>query len=301
MARKNKFEFIDELQDKYLKHLEKAIIPDTKLKSKFIELVKEGNYSEKCKIWNEGIKLKIEDLSYLKLLANPFYLGFGNPEAEILIIGKEKAFDIYEKPNLFFHESINNLYYWEKILQKKLDWAFSKDCEFDFIPIFPQLKIRYKISPGHTWRFYAKLIALIYENSTVYKNYLLTHNYSESFFSKVFATELNYQPSRYSPNRKVEASRLGMFSEKFFKGFKLILFTGKSYLLPDYQDKISKTFDMSFIEEKIIDKKKIDVFGNMKQKLILTDQLSGVAGWSAMALIKLANECRSILKMEYGK
>ena len=35
-----------------------------------------------------------------KKTPNPFYIGFGNPNSEILILGKEKGFDFLENQRL---------------------------------------------------------------------------------------------------------------------------------------------------------------------------------------------------------
>ena len=52
-------------------------------------------------------------------ISNPYFLGYGDPDSKILIIGKEKGFN-YDANNFmqFFHERFNNQFYWKQIIEK---------------------------------------------------------------------------------------------------------------------------------------------------------------------------------------
>lgn len=54
-----------------------------------------------------------------KNLPNPYYIGFGNPEADILILGKEQAYNQEHYTQLFF-ESINNPTEWFEKVENKI-------------------------------------------------------------------------------------------------------------------------------------------------------------------------------------
>jgi len=52
------------------------------------------------KAFSESEKLTPEE----KAEGNPYYIGFGNPNAKILFIGKEKGFDIDKFNTMLFKE-----------------------------------------------------------------------------------------------------------------------------------------------------------------------------------------------------
>ncbi|MBT0812978.1 hypothetical protein KIH41_16950 [Litoribacter ruber] len=154
-----------------------------------------------------------------KDIANPYYIGKGNPNADILLIGKELAIDPVKNPIAFRNESINNPNQWGKIIKGELEVD-----EFD--PRWPYNKDLPK-SAGATWNQYQRLNNLLFEE-----------NKSESestFFQKFFLTEINTTPSKYSPGRKnilgeLHQDRMEMFrQEKFFQNFLIVIVAAGGY------------------------------------------------------------------------
>jgi hypothetical protein len=109
-------------------------------------------------------------------------IGSGNPNSQILFVGKEGSNQQDGK-----EKNINeNLDYWESQISS------------NEIPIFSYSIKQFK--PGHTWRKYQKLHDYIFEN---------TSKQSVVFENNVFTTEMNETPSK----RTSEAQKGGNFTE----------------------------------------------------------------------------------------
>lgn len=87
---------------------------DSDLKELFLNLYAFKSLEEREKLWG-NFKVNINSVSQIPKFANPYYLGFGNKDSDLLFIGKEKAFDIYKSPKSFLHESFNNTLQWKMI------------------------------------------------------------------------------------------------------------------------------------------------------------------------------------------
>ncbi len=147
--------------DSFLKNLIKEFEKD----NKYIQyLKKEGGYrffpqnffslkteQERLEAWG-NIEVKLKDIKDFNKIANPYYIGFGNPEADLLIVGQEKAFNAFNNPELMLYESINNSFQWSKIVNNKGDLS-----EINFDPRNPRNHHK-KGRPGnHTWSKYSIL------------------------------------------------------------------------------------------------------------------------------------------------
>ena len=151
---------------------------------------------------------------------NPYFIGMGNPNSKILIIGKELAFDADSSGELLKlqNESINNPYQWkEKISQN------SKSLLFD--PSYPYNGETHPRQGGRTWNRYQKL----YENIETH----LTVSEEENFHKNFFYTELNIVPSKSSRGIRDEVltDRITFFKgNTFFQNFKVIILACGDYL-----------------------------------------------------------------------
>ena len=156
-----------------------------------------------------------------KSAPNPNYIGFGNPNSKILIIGKELAFkedDLEQLQN----ESINNPYQW----QQKINDEFIKETKGkkNFDPEMPYDD--YIPTKGnHTWKLYEKL------NQKIEKRHKVANK--EIFKRNFFFTEMNTIPSKYSNGlgKQIKNKRIELFKESdFFQSFKIVILAFGSYL-----------------------------------------------------------------------
>lgn len=151
--------------------------------------------------------------------ANPYYIGKGNPHADILLIGKELAIDPVSNPKAFQNESIKNPEQWHDIIH-------GKSIENKFDPRWPYEKSLPK-SAGATWNQYQRLNNLLFDDNQ--------SETASTFFHKFFLTEINTTPSKYSPGRskilgELHLARMRMFKEEqFFQGFPIVIVAAGGY------------------------------------------------------------------------
>ena len=210
-----------------------------------------------------------------KKSANPFYIGLGNPNAEVLIIGKEKGFDYEKNKTQAFFESINNPKEWHHYIKNEISYTEKK---FDtnsgyynncFIPYLEGIK-----KSGHTWNKYKKLIQKIYPNDEFIDNFYLRN---------CFISEINHNPSERSKIRKFEnPERINFLKQPFFKSFKTTILACGDYL---DNNLIEEIFDVKFKEDLSKPRNKIVIFQNRSRVLINTRQLSFDVGNSYISTI----------------
>ena len=92
---------------------------EPEIKEQFEKMLKCNSYDERLAIWLRIVdEISFEDT--LKI-SNPYFIGYGNPNAKTIIFGLENAIDLNPKKNksvyrkLFFEENLNNLHHWEEI------------------------------------------------------------------------------------------------------------------------------------------------------------------------------------------
>lgn len=270
-------------QQNYLDYIIEVFIEpnESELKEQLIQILKEDNSEKRFEYW-QNIKLTFNQLKSLYKAANPFYIGFGNPNSEILFIGKEKAFNIYESPELFFHESINNLKQWENIKNGKNNDVFNPQNPLEY-----HSKKGYRINKQNTWGFYDNLTKSL-TNQTLHSN---------TFFDNCFTTEINHIPSKYSDSLRILKSRKELLKETFFKNFKYVIIGAKGSVS---EEEIKEIFNVEEDNEKNIELGKnkkttfsITSFKNENQKIILCNQLSGATGWTKEIIEKLILEIKN--------
>ncbi len=286
-------------QEKYSTYISNLDFDNKVLKIEFLELIKSHDLRQRVEYWK-----KIEEnLSNDKeaadknaankeaaKLSNPYYIGFGNPNSDVLFIGKEKAFDPIKRPDLFFKESIDNVYQWNSIIneQEPINHKHILN-KFKFNPMLPLMYDYGKIGKRKTWGMYAQVISKLF----CLKLDDVLKNDESSFYQHCFSTEINHIPSKYSENKEMSIERMSLIQSDFFKRFSKVIIGAKSVIKPE---EISELFNLkgnwTEIELGEIGNKrkrtlKAYKWKNNSRTIIICDQLSGSAGWSEKTLNEL--------------
>lgn len=208
---------------------------------------------------------------------NPFYIGKGNPEAKILIIGRELAIDPKSPTDDFKNESVENPLQWKNILENK---------KISFNPHLPYGEGFLPSIAGSTWRQYQRLCDLILPAIRVSNEPYFFHNF--------FITEANITPSKYSPGRgKIDfKSRLEFFeNNRFYQNFEVIIVAAGGYL---HVQQIEELFGVKKNDDQSTPNNKFITFRDegATKLVISTRQLSMAVSQELMD--KIANEVNSI-------
>lgn len=270
-------------EEKYIDYLNE--LENKPLSKRLVAILREKNLSKRLEMW-KNFTIKLNEIKDVKYLSNPFYIGYGNPNAEILFLGKEKAIDVAGSPEIFFHESINNILQWEQ-----LSIGNDEDLKLEFNPLCPQSyhkeKNNHTIKKRDTWGMYAEIVKGISSNEEI------SH---DNFFDYCFTTEVNFIPSKYSDHLKLHSERTELLQRQFYKNFKYVIIGAIGSI---DTEKINEIFGDCLKSEplKIGENKsreiKITVFKNEDQKIILCNQLSGAAGWTTDAIKELIKEIKT--------
>lgn len=222
----------------------------------------------------------MENIEYSKLfietVQNAFhtntFVGFGNPESKILLIGKEPSKSPREEDQAKIYE--------KTILNNAKDWLYNinnsdiaiPDCKDDlnislFNPLIPfkgMMLCQQKV--GHTWRKYQKLHDYLFNASSEY------YNFHEDFF----ISELNDKPSNTSKDANKESipSRISFIKHSaYFQNFKIVILACGPYLNTTL---VEEMFGVTFVEQKGIARQRYKIFRNVdSNKLVIhTRQLS---------------------------
>lgn len=228
------------------------------------------------------------------------YIGTGNPNSKILIIGKEVATDTengknksLEEKNLIAFNS--NVEIWKKNIKNNVsqneisNWKIENQ---ENNPLYAFKGVRIK-KEGHTWRKYQKLYNLVYENQE--KEII---NFQENFF----ITEMSILPSKTTKEAQKKSdfqSELGERKETFLKSdfiqnFPIVILACGDYI---NGEELTKIFKVQFTEQKGTKRQHywIHKSSSKKPKLVIhTRQLSGNV--SNELLIGIANEIKNFLK-----
>lgn len=276
------------LRGKYRKYLE-SIDPEMK----GLAILKSDDLSERRAIWN-SIKPELS-LKEKKQLANPFFIGYGDPKSDVLFLGKEKGFDLTGDHDLLLKESINNILQWQKI---------ESDFQPKFSPKFPRKNFP-DIKYNETWGTYCKIVKALYKGEDLHFNE--TKNFELSFFSKCFLSEINYQPSKYSdgdPKRHDGFQMRQQFlRESILPNFKTIIIGASTYFSFTELDKLKSELSDLFGAVEVVEQSHyLDRFINpfqhfqtvdKMQNIFLTTQLSGMNRWDEFKLQKFAERIKT--------
>jgi hypothetical protein len=224
------------------------------------------------------------------------YIGTGNPNADILIIGKETSSSDEQQIKL---EIDNNLNDWDKINdfnQSRVPNFFETN---KYSPLYPYKGQLFKIDKNNnrgtsvTWYNYQKLINKICNN---------LNNPKVDFHEYVFITEVNSTPSKKTKDADISSipfRKENILSSAFFQSFPIVIISGVGYfnINKDFNE-IEHIFNVKFKEKKFADKEKSkqpfwlheQINGTEQKLLINTYQLSSYI--SDKLLSKLSNQIK---------
>ena len=178
------------------------------------------------------------------------YIGTGNPDAKILIIGKELAFDT-SNTKQYNREIKNNISDWEENLNKQCsqddvpNWedSNSSNQKDNYNPLYPYKGTTQK--EGHTWSKYQKLVEWIREVNE--------HEKIINFQKYVFITEYNINPSKRTSNQDKVAKRKSINQRNeffktadFFQQFPIVIVAAGDYGGKDFGVSLSDTFSVEY-------------------------------------------------------
>ncbi|NMM50752.1 hypothetical protein [Marinigracilibium pacificum] len=282
--------FIETLEEQYLNYIDNSSDINGEVKNIIKSVLKEGNLESRNKLFFEQSDLIKNNKESAINISNPLFIGYGNPNSDLLIIGKEKAFNPEKNPELLLHESINNLTQWKNIISTGVNIG-----EFD--PRNPRIYHNKGLSSGHTWRLYSKIISSYSGDFNTHSELLNSTDINDSMFNNCFITELNYKPSKKTLKSAGNLEyRKALFQTDFFKSFKKVLFTAKAYV---GKKTIEEYFNCKY-------SRSIQLQGNTKRhqgdiytredsefKLLSINQLSGSNYWEDETLKKIAIEIKN--------
>lgn len=201
---------------------------------------------------------------------NELFLGLGNPNAKILIIGKEAAIDKEKDPRHYEVEVKNNVKDWEqnyelnKQLEEVLNW-FEESAKQKYNPLFPYKGQKNKIESRNkngeiirgnggtskTWNNYQKITDIVYNDNKT--SDLI------NFHEKVFISELNQESAKYSYLIAKETredsinKRMSLFESNFFREFPITIVAVGHYVR-DFNVNLEELFGVKFDQHKSLDR-----------------------------------------------
>lgn len=205
------------------------------------------------------------------------YIGKGNIEAKILIIGKEIATPETDTETL--NEYNGNLAQWERDIDKDL-WDIPLRDRSKYSPVCPYKGQYMRLDDGlgnwgtsKTWLNYQKL-----------HNYIFGTSYDRiNFHKNFFITELNDNPSPKTQNAKtdnLEERKHFIKNSEYFQSFSIVVLAGLGYYeVSDTKNDVEDIFGVKFTEKKIVDDKEKQCYwvhwNKSRTKLVInTRQLS---------------------------
>jgi hypothetical protein len=254
-----------------------------------------------------------------------YYIGMGNPNSDILIVGKEKALnsDDEKYTQIIQHESNLNIDHWISIVDSYnhlsnifdsilMNRTFPLEGFNPFCPmLFSQTAKIVQSKPGHTYWKIQKLI-----NSGRIDDFSSPKN---NVFNYCFITEINHMPAlRNSGFNRVNNSHrnreLFISNNPFFHSFKVVIVhvgvNSKKYIGSRYSETRFLSLQKMFNSELINNPQTIQLdvnqagraieadlyFNNKKTKLVVVcNQLSGSAGWTNNALLNFTSQWQNLI------
>ncbi len=217
--------------------------------------------------------------NFLKVLDLNTFIGTGNPNSKILIVGKEVATDPengkhteLEQINL---EAFNrNCTDWRNNVQNNVSqksitkWNRSTDNNPLYAFKGEQIK-----EPGHTWNKYQKLNNYIFDK---------LNNKELNFQEDFFITEMSDLPSKTTGlaqrkkefKEKLKHRKETFFKSEFIQNFPIIILASNDYI---NGEEICSIFNVQFIEERGCSGQRFWIHSNTeKSRLVIhTRNLSG--------------------------
>lgn len=224
------------------------------------------------------------------------YLGTGNPNSKILVVGKEVATDVeegldkkLETQNLVsFNNNCND---WKKNINEQISQENIPNWNGDENnPLYAFKGVKIK-KEGHTWRKYQKLNNWVFDKK---------NNNEINFQEDFFITEMSVLPSKTTSKAQkmsnfkdeLKKRKESFLSSDFIQDFPIVILACGNYISGE---EITKIFKVNFIEEKGNVRQKFWTHWNdEKTKLVIhTRQLS--ANVSNELLLGIASEIKKNL------
>lgn len=241
-------------------------------------------------------------------LSNSFMLGVGNPNSEILVVGKEQAFD-KTTVDLLIKENITNFRQWKEVA--KNNWFETDPKELletiGFNPLIPPV-YHFRNHPtgrtkgNHTWSKVCRVLKAAYPESTLTVDE--QQNRHRSLFNRCFFTELNHRPAKIHEGSGLAENRRKLLQEPFFRSFPIVIFTAKSYISGEPKSFLEGLYGSPLCDPKTIElgkKGKMEIpititrYKSPHQTIYLCNQLSGSAGWTNVSLENFGLKIQEVL------
>ncbi|MDQ1151848.1 hypothetical protein QE382_003832 [Sphingobacterium zeae] len=224
------------------------------------------------------------------------YLGEGNPNAKILIIGKEIG-RAHEKEQILSVENSNvendsNLRFWRERFEKEyLNGYLNEITE------------RFKNKPNSTWISYQKIVdSIISTESNEKKHDFLNHTY----ITELSQIHLPYsrQTTNYeliNARRESIDQRKKMFKQDFYQNFPIVVMTCGHYPTRDFDFDIEDTFNVRW-DQKTITLSKGNYYNlhygktKLGEEKILIHTRQASLGVTNELLTTIGNLCRRFYK-----
>lgn len=224
------------------------------------------------------------------------FIGYGNPNAKILIIGKEESFDIKKGENniIYNQASKGNWKGWEEVIGNPSITPDSIPVWKDsgkFCPLYPW---KGDDLPKGTWTNYQKLINCLYPEADAGK--------MTTFHQYAFITEFNDSPSKTSKRKDTEVQKSikhrceNVLNHPFYKSFPIVIAACGHYV-GDYNINLEDIFNQKYIEPesiKIRTGEWINIHRKDNRILIHTRQLSNA--FSFELIERIANFCKPYIE-----
>ena len=167
------------------------------------------------------------------------YVGTGNPNAKILIIGKELAIN-QENEEQITDEIKTNVTKWKENIANSL----SQNDPLEWTNPLYLYKHSEQKKEGHTWNKYQKLIDYIRE---------VPHKRETDFQEYAFLTEYNANPSKTTagqdngPRKQSIKERNQFFKDtKFFQQFPIVIVAAGDYANKGFGVSLEETFQVKW-------------------------------------------------------
>ncbi len=201
--------------------------------------------------------------AFKEAVALEVFLGMGNPNGQILIVGKEAAIDSEKHPDQYKREIKNNTVDWDNNIKQQTSFSEVNNW-FEtriYNPLYPykgQLNkvashdkegnvIKGKGGTSKTWYNYQKLHDALYHNSVA--------NSHINFHEKVFISELNDITAKSSDKipkavrKESITKRKALFKKSFFRQFPITIVAVGHYVR-DFNINLEELFEVQYNSEK---------------------------------------------------
>ena len=168
---------------------------------------------------------------------NNFYIGTGNPNSKILIIGKESAIETNDFQSFEWYG--NNAKDWKNHIE-------NKTCEILEYHVDEKHPLR-KSWGKNTWSKYQKLSDYILEKET--------ESFKVDFLNHIFTSEINDSPSKTTSKAdktNISSRKEILKASEFIQNFPVIVLACSNYITNDENSReINDIFEVEYIGNEI--------------------------------------------------